>query len=110
MSATIEVGDLHKRYGATVAVDGLTFDVRPGQITGFVGPNGAGKSTTMRCILGLDAPSGGQALVNGRLYRDLPSPLRTVGSLLDATAVHPARRARDHLLWMAYSNGISKRR
>jgi ABC-2 type transport system ATP-binding protein len=110
MSATIEVRNLHKRYGGTVAVDGVTFDVRPGQITGFVGPNGAGKSTTMRCILGLDAPSGGRALVNGRAYRDLPSPLRTVGSLLDATAVHPARKARDHLLWMAYSNGISKRR
>jgi ABC-2 type transport system ATP-binding protein len=110
MSVTIEVRDLHKRYGPTVAVDGVTFDVRPGQITGFVGPNGAGKSTTMRCILGLDTPTGGDALIGGQRYRDLPSPLRTVGSLLDATAVHPARKARDHLLWMAYSNRISKRR
>jgi ABC-2 type transport system ATP-binding protein len=110
MSETIEVRDLRKRYGPTVAVDGVTFDVRPGQITGFVGPNGAGKSTTMRCILGLDTPTSGRALVGGQRYRDLPTPLRTVGSLLDATAVHPARKARDHLLWMAYSNGIAKRR
>lgn len=110
MSTTVEVRDLHKRYGGAVAVDGLTFAVRPGQVTGFVGPNGAGKTTTMRCILGLDAPSGGQALIGGRPYRELRDPLRTVGSLLDATATHPARKARDHLRWLAYSNGISRRR
>lgn len=110
MNTTIEVADLHKRYGRTVAVDDLTFTVRPGQITGFVGPNGAGKSTTMRCVLGLDTPSSGQALINGRPYRELQHPLQTVGALLDASAVHPARKARDHLLWMAYSNGISRHR
>jgi ABC-2 type transport system ATP-binding protein len=110
VDTSIEVTDLQKRFGDTVALDGLTFVVQPGQITGFVGPNGAGKSTTMRCILGLNTPSGGRATVGGRPYRDLPNPLRTVGSLLDATAVHPTRKARHHLLWMAYSNGIPARR
>jgi ABC-2 type transport system ATP-binding protein len=110
MEATIEVRDLRKRYGGTVAVDGLSFTVRPGQVTGFVGPNGAGKSTTMRMILGLDAPDGGTALVGGRPYRGLRTPLRQVGALLDAGAVHPGRRARDHLLWMAHYSGLPRQR
>lgn len=110
MDAMIEVRSVRKRYGTTVAVDGVTFTVRPGEVTGFVGPNGAGKSTTMRLILGLDTPDAGEALVNGRRYRSLNRPLTHVGALLDAGAVHPGRRARDHLLWLAYSNGIGKRR
>src|SRR5215207_5718163 len=105
MSTTIELRDLRKRYGRTVAVDGLSFTVAPGEVTAFVGPNGAGKSTTMRMILGLDAPDEGAALVGGQQYRSLPSPLRVVGALLDAGAVHPGRRARDHLLWMARAAG-----
>jgi ABC-2 type transport system ATP-binding protein len=110
MSPTIEVRGVRKRYRSTVAVDGLTFTVRPGEVTGFVGPNGAGKSTTMRIILGLDAPDEGDALVGGRPYRSLRAPLTHVGALLDATAVHPGRRGRDHLLWLAHSNGIARRR
>jgi len=110
MEATIEVRELRKRYGPTVAVDDLSFTVRPGQVTGFVGPNGAGKSTTMRVILGLDAPDAGTALVGGRPYASLRSPLREVGALLDAGAVHPGRRARDHLLWMAQYSGLPGRR
>jgi ABC-2 type transport system ATP-binding protein len=110
MEATIEVRSLRKRYRTTVAVDGVTFTVRPGEVTGFVGPNGAGKSTTMRLILGLDSPDEGEALINGRRYRSLRRPLTHVGALLDAAAVHPGRRARDHLLWLAYSNGLGKRR
>ncbi|GAA4571935.1 ATP-binding cassette domain-containing protein [Micromonospora coerulea] len=110
MEPTIEVRGLRKRYRTTVAVDGLSFTVRAGEVTGFVGPNGAGKSTTMRLILGLDAPDEGEALVNGRPYRSLRTPLTYVGALLDASAVHPGRRARDHLLWLAHSNGIGKRR
>jgi len=106
MDATIEVRGVHKRYGRTTAVDDLTFTVHAGQVTGFVGPNGAGKSTTLRVILGLDAPDEGTALVGGRPFRTLRTPLLHVGALLDATAVHPGRRARDHLLWMAQSNGI----
>jgi ABC-2 type transport system ATP-binding protein len=106
----IEVRELRKRYGRTVAVDNLSFTVPPGQVTGFVGPNGAGKSTTMRVILGLDAPDAGTALVNGQPYRTLRSPLHRVGALLDAAAVHPGRRARDHLLWMAHSHGMPARR
>jgi ABC-2 type transport system ATP-binding protein len=106
----IEVRGLRKRYGAAVAVDGLSFEVRPGEVTGFVGPNGAGKSTTMRVILGLDAPDEGEALVGGRAYRSLRNPLIHVGALLDAGALHPGRRARDHLLWMAQSNGLPARR
>jgi ABC-2 type transport system ATP-binding protein len=107
---TVEVHELRKSYGATVAVDGLSFTVRPGQVTGFVGPNGAGKSTTMRVILGLDAPDAGSALVGGRRYRDLGTPLREVGALLDAGALQPGRRVRDHLLWMAQYNGLPARR
>jgi ABC-2 type transport system ATP-binding protein len=108
--ATIEARDLHKRFGQTVALDGLSFTVSPGQVTGFVGPNGAGKSTTMRVILGLDAPDGGSALVEGRPYHSLRQPLRHVGALLDAGALHPARSGRNHLLWLAHSQGWSARR
>jgi ABC-2 type transport system ATP-binding protein len=110
MEPSIEVRGLRKRYRTTVAVDGLSFTVRAGEVTGFVGPNGAGKSTTMRLILGLDAPDEGEALVNGRPYRSLRTPLTQLGALLDASALHPGRRARDHLLWLAHSNGIGKRR
>jgi ABC-2 type transport system ATP-binding protein len=106
----IEVRGLRKRYGETVAVDGLTFEVRPGEVTGFVGPNGAGKSTTLRLILGLDSPDEGEALVGGQAYRSLRTPLTHVGALLDAGALHPGRSARDHLLWLAQSNGLPRRR
>ncbi|MEU6747617.1 ATP-binding cassette domain-containing protein [Spirillospora sp. NPDC046719] len=106
----IEVRELTKRYGGTVAVDRLSFQVRPGAVTGFLGPNGAGKSTTMRVLLGLDAPSSGAALVNGGPYPALRRPLREVGALLDAGAVHGGRRAFDHLGWLARSNGIGTRR
>jgi ABC-2 type transport system ATP-binding protein len=110
MAATIEARGLRKHYGRTVAVDDLSFTARPGEVTGFVGPNGAGKSTTMRMILGLDSPDAGSALVGGRAYRTLRNPLCEVGALLDASAIHPGRRARDHLLWMAHYNGLSKQR
>jgi ABC-2 type transport system ATP-binding protein len=110
MEATIEVRELYKRYGPTIAVDGLSFTVHPGQVTGFVGPNGAGKSTTMRAILGLDRPDAGSALVGGRRYREIRTPLRQVGAMLDAAALHPGRRARDHLLWIAQSNGLPAKR
>src|SRR5690348_6094627 len=110
MEPTIEVRELRKRYRGTVAVDGLSFTVRAGEVTGFVGPNGAGKSTTMRLILGLDKPDEGEALVNGRRYASLRTPLTQVGALLDAGALHPGRRAGNHLLWLAHSNGIPKRR
>ena len=106
----IEVCELTKRYGSAVAVDGLSFTVRPGRVTGFLGPNGAGKSTTMRVILGLDAPTAGWAAVNGRPYQELVRPLCQAGALLDAGAVHGARTARDHLLAIAASNGIGGRR
>ncbi|MET8352212.1 ATP-binding cassette domain-containing protein [Micromonospora sp. NPDC005206] len=107
---TIEVRGLRKRYGSTVAVDDLSFTVESGMVTGFVGPNGAGKSTTMRIILGLDTADEGTALVGGRPYRTLTRPLRTVGALLDASAAHPGRSARNHLLWLARSNAIPARR
>jgi ABC-2 type transport system ATP-binding protein len=110
MQPSLEVRDVRKTYRGTVAVDGLSFCIRPGEVTGFVGPNGAGKSTTMRLLLGLDAPDGGEALVNGKRYPTLDKPLTQVGALLDADAVHPSRRARDHLLWMARSNRIADRR
>jgi ABC-2 type transport system ATP-binding protein len=106
----IEANGLSKRYGDRLAVDGLTFTVRPGVVTGFLGPNGAGKSTTMRMILGLDAPGSGRVTVNGRAYRELRAPLREVGALLDARAVHGGRTARDHLGWLARSNRIPGRR
>ncbi|WP_370368478.1 ATP-binding cassette domain-containing protein [Catenulispora sp. GP43] len=107
---TIEVCELTKRFGGTVAVDALSFTVRPGRVTGFLGPNGAGKSTTMRMILGLDAPDAGSALVDGRPYTKLRYPLTEVGALLDATAVHPARSAAAHLRVLAASNGIGASR
>ncbi|MFC4530639.1 ABC transporter ATP-binding protein [Sphaerisporangium dianthi] len=106
----IEVTGLSKRYGPVTAVDGLTFDVRPGAVTGFLGPNGAGKTTTMRMILGLDTPSGGHARVLGARYADLPEPMRAVGALLDAGAVHPRRSARDHLTCLALNARISRGR
>jgi ABC-2 type transport system ATP-binding protein len=106
----IEVNGLTKRYGKTLAVDRLSFRVEPGVVTGFVGPNGAGKSTTMRMVLGLDRPTAGTATVAGRPYRRLVHPLRQVGALLDASAVHPRRSARDHLLALARSNGIPRTR
>jgi ABC-2 type transport system ATP-binding protein len=110
MDTAIEVRDLTKHYGRTVAVDDLSFSVRRGLVTGFVGPNGAGKSTTMRVILGLDRPDTGDARVNGQRYHDLACPLREVGALLDASATHPGRRARDHLLWLAHSNRLPRKR
>ncbi len=102
----IEVRDLTKVFGKTVAVDHLTFTVRPGTVTGFLGPNGAGKSTTMRMILGLDNPTSGSALIEGNPYTSLPNPLTRVGSLLDANWIHPNRSARSHLRWMARSNHL----
>jgi ABC-2 type transport system ATP-binding protein len=106
----IEARGLVKRYGSTMAVNDLSFSIRPGLVTGFLGPNGAGKTTTMRMILGLDAPTQGSATVAGRSYRDLPAPMREVGALLDAKALHGGRRARDHLLCLAHSNGIPRSR
>ena len=102
----IEVHELTKRYGAKTAVDGLTFTVKPGIVTGFLGPTGAGKSTTMRMILGLDRPTSGTATVNGRLYAEHTAPLHEVGALLEARAVHTGRSAYHHLLAMAATNGI----
>ena len=110
MEATIEVVGLRKRFGPTVAVDGLTFTVTPGQVTGFVGPNGGGKSTTMRVILGLDAADAGRALIGGRPYRSLRNPLTHVGALLDAGALQPSRTGRNHLLWLAHSQGLTAAR
>jgi ABC-2 type transport system ATP-binding protein len=106
----IEAQHLTKRYGTTVAVDDASFAVRPGRVTGFLGPNGAGKSTTMRMILGLDTPSSGSILVNGKPYRELADPLRSVGALLDAKAIIGGRSAASHLAWLAASNGIARRR
>ncbi len=106
----IEVRGLTKRYGDKVAVDALTFDVRPGIVTGFLGPNGAGKSTTMRMIVGLDAPSAGSVTVNGRRYAKHAAPLHEVGALLEARSVHPSRSAAGHLQALAATCGIGKRR
>jgi ABC-2 type transport system ATP-binding protein len=108
--ATIEVTGLRKRFGPALALDGMSFTVSPGQVTGFVGPNGAGKSTTMRVILGLDAADAGTALIGGRAYRSLRSPLSRVGALLDAGALQPSRSARNHLLWLAHSQGLGAKR
>ncbi len=102
----IEVRDLTKRYGEKLAVDHLSFTVQPGRVTGFLGPNGAGKSTTMRLILGLDYPNSGTATINGRHYRDLPDPLHAVGALLEAKSVHPGRTARNHLWFLAQTQGL----
>ena len=110
MEATIEVTGLRKRFGSAVALDGISFGVAPGQVTGFVGPNGAGKTTTMRVILGLDAADEGSALIDGQPYAALRHPLSRVGSLIDAGALHPSRTARNHLLWLAYSQGLPARR
>jgi ABC-2 type transport system ATP-binding protein len=110
MEATIDVVGLRKRFGGTTALDGMSFTVGAGQVTGFVGPNGAGKSTTMRVVLGLDAADDGHALVGGRRYQELRRPLAQVGSLLDAGALQPSRSARNHLLWLAHSQGLPARR
>jgi ABC-2 type transport system ATP-binding protein len=106
MNATIEIDGLRKRFGPTQALDGMTFTVQPGHVTGFVGPNGAGKSTTVRVVVGLDAPDAGTATIGGRPYRSLQNPLTHVGSLLDAGALQPGRSARNHLLWLAHSQGL----
>jgi ABC-2 type transport system ATP-binding protein len=106
----IEARGLTKRYGQTLAVDDLSFTVRPGVVTGFLGPNGAGKTTTMRLILGLDQPSAGTVTVDGRSHRQAASPMREVGALIDARAAHGGRSARKHLLCLAQTNGISRRR
>jgi ABC-2 type transport system ATP-binding protein len=106
----IRIDHLTKRYGSTIAVDDLSFEVRPGVVTGFLGPNGAGKSTTMRIILGLDRPDHGSATIDGRTFSHLDSPLREVGALLDAKAVHPGRTARNHLRALAASNQIPSTR
>ena len=106
----IEAQNLTKRYGPATAVDDLSFTIAAGQVTGFLGPNGSGKSTTMRMIMGLDAPTSGQVTVAGRRYGTLRFPLHEVGALLDATAVHPGRSARNHLVWLADSNAIGRHR
>ena len=102
----IQAQQLTKTFADTPAVDGIDFTVEPGRVTGFLGPNGAGKSTTMRMILGLDAPTSGRVTVNGRRYGSSAAPLREIGALLDAHAIHPGRSGRDHLRWLAASNGI----
>ena len=102
----IKVNGLSKHYGSVRAVDDLTFSVSPGVVTGFLGPNGAGKSTTMRMIVGLDRPTAGTALIDGKRYSELKHPIREVGTLLDAKAVHPNRSAANHLKWVAQSNGV----
>src|SRR6202451_2804155 len=106
----IEVRGLTKRYGAKTAVDDLTFSIEPGRVTGFLGPNGAGKTTTMRCILGLDYPNEGTVTIDGKAYNGLDYPMREVGALLDAKAVHGGRSAYNHLLCLAQTNGLPKRR
>ncbi|HEY3734027.1 MAG TPA: ABC transporter ATP-binding protein [Streptosporangiaceae bacterium] len=106
----IEARDLTKRYGTKIAVDHLSFTVEPGKVTGFLGPNGAGKSTTMRLLLGLDRPQSGTATINGKSYHDLPNPLRTVGALLEARAVHTGRSAFNHLLFLAQTQGLPRKR
>jgi ABC-2 type transport system ATP-binding protein len=106
----IEAQNLTKRYGETTAVNDLTFTVKPGIVTGFLGPNGSGKSTTMRLILGLDAPSEGEVKVNGKRYADFTAPLQEVGALLEARSVHTGRSAYNHLLALAQTHGIPRRR
>src|ERR1700734_2872514 len=106
----IEVRGLTKRYGAKIAVDDLTFGIEPGKVTGFLGPNGAGKTTTMRCILGLDYANEGTVTVDGKVYPDLAQPMREVGALLDAKAVHGGRSAYNHLLCLAQTNNLPARR
>ena len=106
----IEINGLSKHYGVKKAVENVTFTAGPGRVTGFLGPNGAGKSSTLRILLGLDAATGGTALIDGKRYRDLKQPLRTVGALLDGAGPVPERRAIDHLTWIAQSNRIPRRR
>lgn len=106
----IEAHNLSKRYGTKTAVDGVSFQVQPGRVTGFLGPNGAGKSTTMRMIVGLDRPSGGDVTVNGKHYASHAAPLREVGALLEAKAAHPRRSARSHLRALAQTHGIGRKR
>ena len=106
----IQADHLTKRFGGTVAVDEVSFTVRPGRVTGFLGPNGAGKSTTMRMILGLDEPTAGTVIIDGRPYGELVDPLRSVGALLDADAIDGGRGAANHLRWLAVSNDIDRRR
>ncbi|MFD8914634.1 ABC transporter ATP-binding protein [Streptomyces sp. NPDC059575] len=106
----IEARELTKRYGDKTVVDRLSFTVKPGEVTGFLGPNGAGKSTTMRMIVGLDAPTAGSVTVNGRACAQHPAPLHEIGTLLDAKAVHPGRSARGHLMALAHTHGITRRR
>jgi ABC-2 type transport system ATP-binding protein len=106
----IEASGLSKRYGSTLAVDDLSFEVLPGRVTGFLGPNGAGKSTTLRMVLGLDAPTGGAVTIDGRPYSTLRRPLFEVGAMLEAKAIHEGRTAYHHLLCLAQSNGISRKR
>jgi ABC-2 type transport system ATP-binding protein len=110
MGAMIELRGLTKVFGRVRAVDDLTCSIKPGVVTGFLGPNGAGKSTTMRMIVGLDRPTAGTATIDGHNYHELKHPLRAVGALLDAKQLHPNRSARNHLRWIAASNGISVRR
>jgi ABC-2 type transport system ATP-binding protein len=110
VAPVIEVEGLSKRFGEQLAVDDLTFAVKPGVVTGFLGPNGAGKSTTMRMILGLDAPSAGHATVDGRAYRDLEAPLHEIGAMLEARAIHTGRSAYNHLLAMAQTHGLPRAR
>jgi ABC-2 type transport system ATP-binding protein len=110
MYSMIELAGLTKVFGRTRAVDDLTCSVESGMVTGFLGPNGAGKSTTMRLILGLDHPTAGNATIDGRRYRELSDPLRTVGALLDASQTHPNRSARNHLRWIAATNRIPAKR
>src|SRR5207248_9082519 len=110
MGCVIEARGLTKDYGDKRAVDGLTFSVQPGVVTGFLGPNGSGKSTTMRLILGLDAPTAGDVTVNGKHYRDHAAPLHEVGALLEARSVHTGRSAYNHLLALAHTHGIPRSR
>jgi ABC-2 type transport system ATP-binding protein len=110
MNAMIECSGLRKSFGSTLALDDMSFNVMAGQVTGFVGPNGAGKSTTMRVILGLDSADTGRALIAGRPYQALRHPLSHVGALLDAGALQPGRSGRNHLLWLAHSQGLSAKR
>src|ERR1700710_1951186 len=107
MGSMIELAGLTKVFGNTRAVDDLTCSIEPGVVTGFLGPNGAGKTTTMRMIVGLDHPTSGTATIDGRAYRELADPLRTVGALLDAKQAHPNRSGRDHLRWIAATNRIA---
>lgn len=106
----IEVHELTKRYGEKTAVDRLSFSLKPGTVTGFLGPNGAGKSTTMRMVIGLDTPTSGTVMVNGKRYAEHTAPLQEIGALIDAKAIHPGRSARDHLRVLAHTHGISARR